>query len=92
MLSEQIHCALAQGHNRFEICQLVSKGVRHTHKPGERFEDSIGDVLGHLGSHPSVVIRVPGSPKDVSPKSAEPSVSRAADYPNQKGTPVTVVV
>lgn len=49
MRSEQIHRALAQGHSRFEICQLVSKGVKVTHKPGTRFEDSIGDVLGHLG-------------------------------------------
>jgi hypothetical protein len=48
MRSEQIHRALAQGHNRFEICQLVSKGVRVTHKPGARFEDSIGNVLDHL--------------------------------------------
>lgn len=91
MRSEQIHCALAQGHNRFEICQLVSKGVKHTHKPGARFEDSIGDVLGHLGSHPSVLIRVPGSPKDASTQSAAPFASGAADYPAQESTPVTIV-
>jgi hypothetical protein len=48
MRSEQVHHALAQGYNRFEICRLVSKGVRATHKPGARFEDSIGDVLEHL--------------------------------------------
>jgi hypothetical protein len=49
MRSEQIHRALAKGNTRFEICQLVSKGVKVTHKPGARFEDSIGSVLGHLG-------------------------------------------
>jgi len=49
MRSEQIHRAIAKGNTRFEICQLVSKGVKVTHKPGARFEDSIGNVLGHLG-------------------------------------------
>jgi hypothetical protein len=49
MRSEQIHRAIAKGNTRFEICQLVAKGVKVTHKPGARFEDSIGNVLGHLG-------------------------------------------
>ena len=44
MRSDQIHRALAQGINRFEVCQLVSKGVKATHKTGCRFEDSINDV------------------------------------------------
>lgn len=51
MRSNQIHRALAQGMNRFEVCQLVSKGVRATHKTGSRFEDSINDVLQYLGTH-----------------------------------------
>lgn len=49
MRSDQIHRALARGINRFEVCQLVSKGVRKTHKVGSRFEDSINDVLDHIG-------------------------------------------
>lgn len=49
MRSEQIHRALAQGHSRFQICQLVSKGIKITHKPGSRLEDSIGSILGNLG-------------------------------------------
>jgi hypothetical protein len=54
MRSNQIHLALSQGMNRFEVCQLVSKGVKATHKTGSRFEDSINDVLHQLGtsSHP----------------------------------------
>jgi hypothetical protein len=52
MRSIQIHRALSQGINRFEVCQLVSKGVRVTHKTGSRFEDSINDVLDYLGAHP----------------------------------------
>jgi len=28
MRSDKIHRALAQGMNRFEVCQLVSKGVK----------------------------------------------------------------
>ncbi len=51
MRSEKIHRALAQGMNRFEVCQLVSKGVKATHKTGSRFEDSINDVLQYLGTH-----------------------------------------
>jgi len=52
MRSDQIHRALAQGINRFEVCQLVSKGVKVTHKTGGRFEDSINDVLQYIGTHP----------------------------------------
>ena len=51
MRSNQIHRALAHGMNRFEVCQLVSKGVRATHRTGSRFEDSINDVLDCLGTH-----------------------------------------
>ena len=51
MRSNQIHRALAQGISRFEVCQLVAKGVRATHKTGARFEDSINDVLEYLGAH-----------------------------------------
>jgi hypothetical protein len=51
MRSDQIHRALAHGTNRFEMCQLVAKGVRATHKSGARFEDTINDVLQYLGTH-----------------------------------------
>ncbi len=51
MRSDQIHQALSQGMNRFEVCQLVAKGVKATHKTGGRFEDSINDVLTYLGTH-----------------------------------------
>jgi hypothetical protein len=51
MRSDQIHRALARGINRFEVCQLVSKGVKATHKTGSRFEDSINNVLQYLGTH-----------------------------------------
>ena len=55
MRSDQIHRALSKGINRFEVCQLVSKGVKITHKTGSRFEDSINDVLDYLGTHkPSI--------------------------------------
>ena len=53
MRSDQIHRALEQGINRFEICQIVSKGLRLTHKTGSRFEDSINDVLQYIGTHKS---------------------------------------
>ncbi len=53
MRSNQIHRALAQGINRFEVCQLVSKGVRATHILGSRFEDTINSTLEYLGNHKS---------------------------------------
>lgn len=53
MRSDQIHRALKQGMNRFEMCQLVAKGVKATHKTGERFEDTINDALQFLGNHKS---------------------------------------
>lgn len=62
--SDQIHSVLAQGLNRFEICQLVSKGVRVTHKTGARFEDTINEALDYLGAHKSDHESMyPGSPK-----------------------------
>ena len=51
MRSDKVHLALAQGVNRFELCQLVAKGVKATHKTGGRFEDSINDVLQYLATH-----------------------------------------
>lgn len=51
MRSDQIYRALGQGMNRYEVCQLVSKGVRATHKQGDRFEDSINGVLEYIGTH-----------------------------------------
>ncbi len=51
MRSDQIHRALARGINRFEVCRLVSMGVKVTHKTGSRFEDSINDMLQYLGAH-----------------------------------------
>jgi len=48
MRSEQVHTAVSRGNTRFQICQLVSKGVRITHRKGTRMADSIGTVLDHL--------------------------------------------
>lgn len=49
MLSNQIHRALAQGYNRFEVCRITAKGVRVMHKPGARFEETIGMALTEMG-------------------------------------------
>jgi len=48
MRSNQVHIALAQGNNRYHICGLAAKGVKITHRPGERMADSINRVLGML--------------------------------------------
>jgi uncharacterized protein YoaH (UPF0181 family) len=73
MRSDQIHRALAQGMNRFEMCQLVAKGVKATHKTGGRFEDTINDALQFLGTHksdPQVMHPASIKPGDKSLKSA----------------------
>jgi len=73
MRSNEIHRALAQGMNRFEVCQLVSKGVRATHKTGGRFEDSINDVLQYLGTHETPKESLHPAIPQVSVKSLKPA-------------------
>jgi hypothetical protein len=73
MRSNQIHRALAQGMNRFEVCQLVSKGVKATHKTGSRFEDSINDVLQFLGTHDKPQGGIHPAIPQVSVKSLKPA-------------------
>ena len=74
MRSQKIHRVLAQGMNRFEVCQLVSKGVRATHKSGSRFQDSINDVLQYLGTHE----QQKGGIHPAVPKAPEKSLKPAA--------------
>jgi uncharacterized protein YoaH (UPF0181 family) len=73
MRSNQIHKALAQGMNRFEVCQLVAKGVKATHKTGSRFEDSINDVLQYLGTHDKPKEGIHPAIPQVSVKSLKPA-------------------
>lgn len=59
--SEKIHIALAYGNTRFEICNMIAKGMRMTHRNGTRMEDSINRVLGMIG--PKVVVaKIPPPP------------------------------
>jgi len=77
MRSAKIHRALAQGMNRFEVCQVVSKGVKAIHKSGARFEDSINDVLQFMGTHDmhreKLHLPVPHLEALVAAKSLEPA-------------------
>jgi len=73
MRSNQIHRALAHGINRFQVCQLVSKGVKATHKTGSRFEDSINDVLEYLGTHDTPPESLHPAGSQVSVKSLKPA-------------------
>jgi hypothetical protein len=73
MRSNQIHKALSQGMNRFEVCQLVSKGVKATHKTGSRFEDSINDVLQYLGTHDGHKDGIHPSVPQIQAKSLKPA-------------------
>lgn len=71
MRSDKVHRAMAQGMNRFEVCQLVSKGVKATHRTGGRFEDSINDVLQYLGTHKTASLDP--TVQQVSVKSLQPA-------------------
>ena len=73
MRSDKIHRALAQGMNRFEVCQLVSKCVKATHKTGSRFEDSINDVLQYIGTHETRMDNLHPAIPQVSVKSLKPA-------------------
>jgi len=73
MRSDKIHRARAQGMNRFEVCQLVSKGVKATHKTGSRFEDSINDVLQYIGTHETRMDNLHPAIPQVSVKSLKPA-------------------
>ena len=47
--SDKIHLALSHGNTRFEICNMIAKGLRATHVTGVRTEESIDRVLGLIG-------------------------------------------
>ena len=47
--SNKVHLALSYGNTRYEICNMIAKGMRATHKAGMRTEESIDRVLGLIG-------------------------------------------
>jgi hypothetical protein len=49
MRSDKIHLALSYGNTRFEICNMIAKGIRATHTAGMRTEESIDRVLDLIG-------------------------------------------
>lgn len=49
MRSDKIHLALSYGNTRFEICNMIAKGMRATHVAGVRTEESINRVLDLIG-------------------------------------------
>lgn len=58
MRSNQVHVAIAQRSNRYQICGMAAKGVKITHRPGERMADSINRVLSML--RPPAAVTAPG--------------------------------
>jgi hypothetical protein len=54
MRSERVYRAIEHGMSRYEVCQIVAKGVKATHKSGTRFEDSINNVLDKMSAANSV--------------------------------------
>lgn len=60
MRSENVFCALKYGRSRYEICQIVSKGVRRLHKPGSRFQDTINYTLAHIPTPAEGLEAIPG--------------------------------
>ncbi len=48
MRSELVHRAAKNIVNRFELCQLLSKGTRRLHKPQTRCEETINWMLNEV--------------------------------------------
>jgi hypothetical protein len=48
MRSDFVFGALDRISNRYQLCQLVSKGTRKLHRPKTRLQDTTNDVLARL--------------------------------------------
>ena len=59
MRSNHLHQAIANGHNRFEICHLMSKGAQALHRPGEYIKDSINLALDNISRTPAMPLPKP---------------------------------
>ena len=59
MRSNHIYEAIATGHNKFEICHLMSKGAQALHKPGEYIKDSINLALSKISGASAAPIPKP---------------------------------
>ena len=61
MRSDLIYDALDTVHNRYLLCQLVSKATRQFHKPNTRVQETMNDVLLRVGGavQPEEVISLP---------------------------------
>jgi hypothetical protein len=55
--SEKFHLALSHGNSRFEMCNMIAKGMRATHVNGTRMADTINKVM--VVMDPKPVVRVP---------------------------------
>ena len=61
MRSELILSVKAKIPNRFLLANLITKGARRLHRPGNRIEDTTNDVLLHLSRcKPSQAFMQPG--------------------------------
>jgi hypothetical protein len=61
MRSDLIYNSLKPVHNRYMLCQLVSKATRKFHRPNTRIQDTMNDVLVRVGNadETKAVITVP---------------------------------
>jgi hypothetical protein len=57
MRSELVFGALAHMSNRYQLCQLVSKGARKLHRPKHRVQDTTNDVTSFSEEHRRVETR-----------------------------------
>jgi hypothetical protein len=55
--SEKFHLALSYGNSRFEMCNMIAKGMRTMHVNGTRMADTINKVM--VVMDPKPVVRVP---------------------------------
>lgn len=52
MRTSQVHRAMAQDSNRFQLCRVVARGTRVSHREGDPVQKSIGNILEKLGALP----------------------------------------
>ena len=73
--SELVFAALVHVPERYQLCQVTGKGARKLHKPNERMQDTVNQVLMILTAA-SPLSAVPSAPKKI--PSASQSVLQAS--------------
>ncbi len=78
--SELVFATLVHVPNRYRLCQLTAKGARKLHKPNERMQDTVNEVL-MIFDGSSTAVSVPSAPQLIPESSLHP-VFQASHLPD----------